>query len=809
MHHSITDSYNIYLVLLSFIIALLASYTALHLVQKVPTSSDRWFRKLRILCSAFVTGIGIWSMHFIAMLAYQLPEGVFYDMHTVIVSIVVAIVGTLFGFFVTFRPSLKKPRIIVGGTFMGLAISGMHYIGMSALQNVTIRYEPVPFILSIVIAILASFTGLYLALKPKQIIAVSGLIMGAAITGMHYTGMSAAVITYPGSVVHHAADAATDNGFVDLAVYIGFCTIIIFAISLISSLSADRRLEEQIALKASILESAIDSMLMFDSSGRIIEFNPAAQAAFGCTRKKAMACTIVDFLFPYGQAGPTAASLKQLLANQDVSIIGKRIELEVYRSDRSQFPAEVTITGFQFEGKTIYTASLLDMTEKKKSAGLIRQLAYFDHLTGLPNRNQFNQLFRDLFQQARLREEPLAILFLDINRFKLINDTLGHPTGDQVLQKFSALLAGCLQAGSHAARLSGDEFVILFPHGSREAAAGQAERIIDRLAVPFRIDDRNIYVSTSIGIALYPSDGEQPETLLKNADQAMYAAKKRGQNKYEFYESAMNTVYTQKLAIEQLLRQAVEQKELDLVYQPKFQLDSGSMVGVEALIRWNSSRIGIVPPAQFIPVAEEAGLIAAVGEWVLQTACAQMKSWHDAGLEPMSIAVNLSAIQLHQEPLVPSILNILETTGLEAKYLELEITENAEMTKSSGMVEMLQSLKQAGVRIAIDDFGTGYSSISYLHKFPVHTLKIDKSFVRGISACPSDSSIIEAIVAMARSLKLNVVAEGVETDQQLACLKSIGCDQAQGYLLCAPLTADKFTDRYVIHAEAAAGSLAR
>lgn len=343
------------------------------------------------------------------------------------------------------------------------------------------------------------------------------------------------------------------------------------ALHLGKKISSDRRLTEHITLKASVLESVIDCIMMFNSRGWIIEFNPAAEALFGYNREDALGRTLFDFLFPFEKDGQGAASLYQLLTAKDESIIGKRTEMKAYRSDRSEFPAEITITVVQFEGKYIYTAILRDLTEKKKSDQMLHNLAYFDLLTGLPNRNQFNQLFLNALDNARLHNQCLAILFLDVNRFKLINDSLGHSVGDRVLQKFSTLLSCSLDAQSTISRLSGDEFVILQPLGDRKSISTQAEKIFDQLKTPFQIAERNIYVSTSIGISIYPHDGLDPEVLLKNADRAMYLAKERGGNQYHFFDEDMYASDTRGIELEQFLRTAIENDELSVSSQPKFQ----------------------------------------------------------------------------------------------------------------------------------------------------------------------------------------------------------------------------------------------
>jgi diguanylate cyclase (GGDEF)-like protein/PAS domain S-box-containing protein len=794
MHHPITESYNFVLVLLSFTIALLASYTALNLARKV-SSSEGWYQKSWMICSAIVMGVGIWSMHFIAMLAYELPEGVTYDISLVSISIVVAVIGALIGVFVTFQGNFTRTKLIISGTTMGFAISGMHYIGMSALQHVTIRYQPVPFMLSIIIAIFASITALYLFIKRSQRIAISGLIMGIAITGMHYTGMAAAIMTME-DASHHASGNGVSMDFFVVAMYVAFGTILIFAFSFISSLSSDRRLAEQIALKASILESAIDGILMFKAQGRIIEFNPAAEGIFGYTRKEALHLTIFDLLFLFDQDGQDAADLYKQLTQKVDSIIGKRFEIMAYRSNHLKFPAEVVITNLFYAGKLVYTAYLRDLTEIRKSEELIQKLAYYDHLTGLPNRNQFNQLIEDILNRSHNNQDTVAVLFLDIYRFKWINDSFGHLVGDHVLKQFSALVSSNLPANGSASRLSGDEFVILLPHGDREIAENHVIDIMKRLEIPLQVDGREFYVSTNIGISLYPQDGQSSEILLKNADQAMYAAKEQGPNNYRFFRKDMKTKFTQRVAIEQQLRHAIDNDELTLVYQPKFDACTCELVGMEALLRWHNEELGSISPQTFIPVAEESRQIIEIGHWVLHTAAAQMKKWQDAGLGAVSMAVNISAVQLHHEQFIPSIHEILQTYQLEPKWLELEMTESIEINRSS-MLEKLRTLNRMGVRLAVDDFGTGYSSISYLQKFPINSLKIDKSFVQRISGPHSDHSLIEAIIAMGRSLKLEVIAEGVETEDQLAYLKSHGCHQVQGYLFAAPLTAEEFEALYV------------
>ncbi len=462
-----------------------------------------------------------------------------------------------------------------------------------------------------------------------------------------------------------------------------------------------------------------------------------------------------------------------------------------------------------------------DITERKAAESQIRLLAYYDGLTLLPNRLMFTEKLNQALENAQRQNRLLAMLFLDLDRFKQINDTLGHSVGDRLLQGVAERLRKCLRSGDtiarsndsrgmsdNVARLGGDEFIVSLTDLTRvEDVQRVANRILESLKEPFAIEKHEVFVTTSIGISLFPYDGTDLETLLKNADAAMYHAKDAGRSNFQFYSKSMNAAAEKRLTLENKLRRALERGEFMLHYQPLIDVETWRIVGSEALIRWKHPDIGLVSPAEFIPLAEETGLIVPIGEWVLRTACAQIRKWHDLGDRSLFMAVNISGRQFNQEALVATIEQVVHATGVDPKCLELEITESVLMHNAEETVQTLEVLKAMGPRISVDDFGTGYSSLSYLRRFPIHTLKIDRSFVNDVTTDPGDAAIVSAIIAMARGLRLEVIAEGVETPDQRTFLLQEGCRLMQGYLFGRPVPAEEFEKLLLAQAspQAAAG----
>lgn len=432
--------------------------------------------------------------------------------------------------------------------------------------------------------------------------------------------------------------------------------------------------------------------------------------------------------------------------------------------------------------------------ERKRYQVQLEHQANYDALTALPNRNLLHDRLRQAVYTQR-QPRPMAVVFIDLDHFKFVNDSLGHGTGDKLLKCMADRLRSVLREGDTVARLGGDEFVVVVNDQSNEELVFRTvQRMSAKLGEPLVIDGHELTVTCSAGIALYPQDGADVETLLRNADAAMYRAKEHGRNNFQFYTSEMNERISERLTLESALRRALERNEFLLNYQQKFDLASGAPCGAEALVRWHHPELGFLRPERFIPLAEETGLILPIGEWVIREACRQVRAWRDAGLDPGTVSVNLSARQFRQDGLVRSVSRILEDTGIDPRHLEIELTESTVMHNVATGIATLHGLKSLGLAVSVDDFGTGYSSLSYLKDLPIDVLKIDRSFVRDIGSGegPDDGVLAQAIISLGHSLHLCVIAEGIETEQQLRFLKRHGCDQGQGFFYGEPLPAAAF-----------------
>ena len=467
------------------------------------------------------------------------------------------------------------------------------------------------------------------------------------------------------------------------------------------------------------------------------------------------------------------------------------------RRDGFEIPMEDSVAPIHdHEGQT--TGAVIVFRDVSAARAMARDMAHsaeHDFLTGLPNRMLLNDRVSQAIALAQRHRKRVAVLFLDLDGFKHINDSLGHPIGDKLLQSIATRLVDCVRGADTVSRQGGDEFVVLLSEVEHsEDAAITARRILRAVSEAHSVGQHELHVTVSIGVSIYPDDAQDVETLVKNADTAMYQAKENGRQSYQFFKPAMNVRAVERQSIEESLRSAVERDEFTLHYQPTLNLKTGEITGAEALIRWSHPTRGQVPPGQFIPIAEDCGLILPIGNWVLREACKQARTWLDAGLLLGSVAVNISAMEIRDKYFVEGVFAVLEDTGLDPKNLELELTESVLMKNAESTEAILKTLRAKGVQLAVDDFGTGYSSLSYLRKFPIDALKIDQSFIRQITTSPEETSIVTAIISMGRSLKLRVVAEGVETQDELTFLQTHQCDEAQGYFFCRPLIPEQFAE---------------
>jgi diguanylate cyclase (GGDEF)-like protein len=697
----LTNTYNTWLVLISMLVAMLASYTALDMAGRITATngrSARWWHA----GGSLAMGSGIWSMHFIGMLACHLPISMGYDPWITCASWLIAILSSAFALNLVCQKRLHNRRLAMGALLMGAGVCAMHYTGMAAMRmSPAIHYNHALVALSVVIAVVASGAALWLAFRLRQhssrvkvLRAGSAIIMGCAITGMHYTGMAAAQM--PANSVCLASHSASDSLW--LASLVILSTLGGLSIVLVTSV-IDMRLESRTAALADSLATA----------------------------------------------------------NQELTY-----------------------------------------------------LALHDNLTKLPNRLLLEDRLNQAIQGARRTHAAFSVLFLDLDGFKAVNDAFGHHVGDLLLAEVARRIRGAIRTSDTLARIGGDEFVLLADLGEPTSAANLADKLVRIVGQQYRIAEHEICISVSIGIALYDDFAQETHELLRNADAAMYHAKSLGRSSYCFFEASMDAHAREQLQLLQELRFAVERQELVLHYQPKFDAITSSLVGVEALVRWQHPVSGLLSPDQFIPLAEKSGLIVSLGEWVLNEACRQMGEWRAQGHSGWSVAVNLSPLQFSHTGLVQLVRDVLTRYSIEPRYLTLEVTESTAMQDPSASLVILHKLNDMGVKISIDDFGTGYSSLLYLKRLPATELKIDRGFVRDLAPDTEDAAIVSAIVALGRTLNLSVVAEGIETRAQQEFLTAIGCTTLQGFLLGRPMPASDLLESFrVADEQARAARVAR
>lgn len=576
----------------------------------------------------------------------------------------------------------------------------------------------------------------------------------------------------------------------------------VFASCVLRDITRRKRLDEQLCqvleqidqqrqMLDTILSASADYVFLHDRSGRYLFASEPALRDLGLEKEAIEGKTWRELGFPADAMETFEAELESVFATGNPS--ASEITFPTLKGLR-EFETRLTPVRSADGSIRAVVSTVRDITERKQHETQLFHQANYDTLTQLPNRNLLSDRLEHALAHAHRQGRQVAILFLDLDRFKMINDSLGHRVGDTLLKAVADRLKGCLREDDTVARLGGDEFVIVLEDlASEDGATRVAQKVLASMDTPFSLEGQDFFINCSIGISLFPRDGEDMDALLKNADTALHRAKDQGRNQLQFYTSAMNAHFARRITMENGLRYALEGDQLRLYYQPQVALDTGRIVGVEALLRWQHPQMGLVMPGDFIPLAEETGLIVSIGAWALKTACAQARSWQEAGLHPVIMSVNLSVRQFMQASLAKDLARLLQETGLNAEYLKLEITESLLMRDTDGAIPTLHALKTMGVGISIDDFGTGYSSLNYLKRFPITQLKIDRSFVQDITTDPGDAAITQSIIALGHSLGLSVIAEGVETREQMDFLKARHCDQMQGYYVSRPLPAQEMT----------------
>jgi diguanylate cyclase (GGDEF)-like protein/PAS domain S-box-containing protein len=543
------------------------------------------------------------------------------------------------------------------------------------------------------------------------------------------------------------------------------------------------------------LNSIGDAVLCTNISGHVTYLNIVAEKMTGWLRVEAIGKPLAEvFRIIDGDTRQTARDPMEMAVEQNATV-GLTVNCVLIRRDGYESAIEDSAAPIHDRSGRVIGAVIVfhDVSAARAMSLQMSHTAHHDVVTNLPNRLLLNDRITQSIALAHRQNRPIAVLFLDLDNFKNINDSLGHAAGDELLQSVSKRLISCVRASDTVSRQGGDEFAILLPEITHaQDAATCAGKIILALHAPHSVGTRTLHIGASIGISLYPKDGEDAGSLIKSADTAMYHAKERGRGNFQFFEAAMNLKAVQRQSMESELRRALANNEFLLQYQPKVNLDTGNITGVEALIRWQQPHRGLVPPSEFVPIAEDCGLIIPIGRWVMREACTQARAWQDAGLPHLRMAVNVCALEFREKGFVANVRTILSDTGLRPQYLVLELTERVLMENAESTAVLLEELKTMGVHLAVDDFGTGYSSLSYLRQFPIDVLKIDQSFIQKITSNLNDSTIIAAIIAMGRNLKHIVIAEGIETLEQVAYLQSQHCEEGQGFLLSPPVGAAQF-----------------
>jgi diguanylate cyclase (GGDEF)-like protein/PAS domain S-box-containing protein len=779
----LVNEHDLRLVALAALVCALASFTVVNLLHHVRKSAGR-VRLFWLGVAATSGGFGIWATHFIAMLAFSpgIPTG--YNIALTVLSLIMAIVLTGVGLDVALSRNLPRASLI-GGAIIGGGIAAMHYTGMAAFEIAgRIVWDSPLVAASIALGAFFGAAATFVGLRKDSLTgkALGAVLLTVAICGHHFTAMGAATLVQDPRIA--VSDAALPAAWLAVAVALASFAILLLTAA---GLAVDFRDRRRAGLEADhmrgLANAAVEGLLVCDGE-TIVAANEAFTALSGMDADKVLTTSLAT-VFP-------DEDIRSWLFNRPNELV----EASLVHTDGALIPVELVVHPIIFAQKPHHAIAVRDLRVRKRAEAHIRHLADHDVLTGLPNRRSFTRKFDHEIAAAKASGQSVALLCLDLDKFKEVNDLFGHAAGDRLLQAVARCVSSVLDERQMVARLGGDEFAIIAPELSSPAVAG---RIAESVTEAFRIENENSpnagFMSTSIGIAIFPNDSTEQESLLSHADTALYRAKSQGGGAYRFFEAAMGAEVRRRRQIEHELRHAISRDEFKLVYQPLAQISSGEIFGFEALLRWTHPVRGAIAPDVFIPIAEEAGVIIQIGEWVLRTACREAARW----VRPLTLAVNVSAVQLHSARFASLVHEVLFETGLSPNRLELEITETALIKDMARTLATLRQLKILGVHIVMDDFGTGYSSLSNLRAFPFDKIKIYRSLIKSVDENEEAMAIIRAVLGLGRGLGLQVLAEGIETAGELQFLANENCTEGQGFFLGRPAPIEAF--RELVHSE--------
>ena len=780
----LADEHDLRLVALSALICVLGCFTTTTLMRRADESAragSRW-----LLFAAVIFGCSVWSLHFVAMLAFRPAREMSYDVSLTMVSIVVVSLGALAALLGRRALHAQRAGFVLGGTLLGLSVSAMHYLGVAAMRvSGSLVFDETEVVASVIVSVGFSILALGRAGRLETLARRFEVAswLSVAICGLHFTGM-AAVAVKPGMAMDAAGEVVL--GSTSLAIAVGSVSVVILIASLAATLveqqMAQRALQELSRMR--LMSNLAKEVLFIHRDSVILEVNSAGERLFKAPVAEIVGRSMLSLF--------TEDSVPALVRRGRCPPLGRSPEETSFQAiDGTRISVELSCHPIDYLGQPATVVVLRDLTDRKRDEARIQHLARHDALTDLPNRHTMLERLALALECSAQAKSPLAVVYLDLDRFKPINDLHGHAAGDALLVQTSQRILAEIQPSDTLARIGGDEFVMILTSDPQpEKVSLLVTRIIETLRRPFQVEGHLVEIGASAGIALYPVDGADADTLIRAADAAMYRVKESGRGALRFYEASMNAQLQARLQLEQELACAQGRGELLLHYQPIVNGNTGDVETFEALIRWQHPHRGMIPPVEFIPLAEEAGLIDQIGRWVIDTACREAATWD----QPWRISINVSPKQFHQSDVCEAVRTALRAHPLDPARVVLEVTEGILIDDAPKAVATLNRLREIGVRVALDDFGTGYSSLSYLQLFKFDKFKIDKSFVQKLGQSKDALTITRTIINLGHNLGLQVTAEGVETPDQLEILKALGCDQIQGYLVARPAPMHSMTE---------------